>query len=37
VSGVILIVLGILLMTGEFTRMAAALNSMTPDFLREWM
>jgi cytochrome c-type biogenesis protein len=37
VSGVILILLGILLMTGEFTRMAAALNSMTPDFLREWM
>jgi len=37
VSGVILILLGILLMTGEFTRMAAALNSMTPEFLREWM
>lgn len=37
VSGVILILLGILLMTGEFTRMAAALNSMTPEFLRRWM
>jgi cytochrome c-type biogenesis protein len=37
VSGVILILLGILLMTGEFTRLAAALNRMTPEFLREWM
>jgi len=37
VSGVILILLGFLLLTGEFTRMAAALNSMTPEFLREWM
>jgi cytochrome c-type biogenesis protein len=37
VSGVILILLGILLMTGEFTRLAAALSGMTPEFLREWM
>jgi cytochrome c-type biogenesis protein len=37
VSGVILILLGILLMTGEFTRLAAALNRMTPEFLREWV
>ena len=37
VSGVILILLGILLMTGEFTRLAAVLSGMTPEFLRAWM
>jgi cytochrome c-type biogenesis protein len=35
VSGVILIVVGVLLVTGEFTRLAGWLQSLTPDFLRE--
>jgi cytochrome c-type biogenesis protein len=34
VSGLLLIFVGILLMTGEFTRMAAWLQSLTPGFLR---
>lgn len=36
-SGVVLILLGILLATGDFTRMAEALNQITPDFLYERM
>lgn len=36
-SGVILVILGVLLMTGDFTRMAAALSRMTPEFLLERM
>lgn len=35
VSGVMLIVVGVLLVTGEFTRLAGWLQSLTPDFLRE--
>lgn len=36
-SGVLLIVLGLLLASGEFTRIAEALNQMTPEFLYERM
>jgi len=35
VSGVLLIVVGLLLMSGEFTRLAGWLQGLTPDFLRE--
>jgi cytochrome c-type biogenesis protein len=35
VSGVMLIVVGILMVTGEFTRLAGWLQGLTPDFLRE--
>jgi cytochrome c-type biogenesis protein len=35
VSGVLLIVVGLLLVTGEFTRLAGWLQGLTPDFLRE--
>src|SRR3954470_22418644 len=35
VSGVMLIVVGILLFTGEFTRLAGWLQGLTPDFLKE--
>ena len=34
VSGLLLLFVGVLLMTGEFTRMAAWLQSLTPEFLR---
>lgn len=34
VSGLLLVGVGILLVTGEFTRLAAWLQSLTPDFLR---
>ena len=34
-SGLILIVVGILLVTGEFTRLAGWLQGLTPEFLRE--
>jgi cytochrome c-type biogenesis protein len=34
-SGVLLIIVGLLMVTGEFTRLAAALQALTPDFLRE--
>jgi cytochrome c-type biogenesis protein len=34
-SGVLLIVVGVLLVTGEFTRLAGWLQGLTPDFLRE--
>jgi cytochrome c-type biogenesis protein len=34
VSGLLLILVGILLMTGQFTRMAAWLQGLTPGFLR---
>ncbi len=37
VSGGVLILLGILLITGDFTRLAAALAQMTPEFLLERM
>jgi cytochrome c-type biogenesis protein len=35
ISGLLLIVVGILLVTGEFTRLASWLQGLTPDFLRE--
>jgi cytochrome c-type biogenesis protein len=35
VSGIMLIVVGVLLVTGEFTRLASWLQGLTPDFLRE--
>jgi cytochrome c-type biogenesis protein len=35
ISGILLIVVGILLVTGEFTRLAGWLQGLTPDFLRE--
>jgi cytochrome c-type biogenesis protein len=35
VSGAMLIVVGVLLVTGEFTRLAGWLRGLTPDFLRE--
>ncbi len=35
VSGVMLILVGVLLVTGEFTRLAGWLQGLTPDFLRE--
>jgi cytochrome c-type biogenesis protein len=35
ISGVLLILVGILLVTGEFTRLAGWLQGLTPDFLRE--
>jgi cytochrome c-type biogenesis protein len=35
ISGVMLIFVGILLLTGEFTRLAGWLQGLTPDFLRE--
>jgi cytochrome c-type biogenesis protein len=35
VSGGLLVLVGILLVTGEFTRLAGWLQSLTPDFLRE--
>lgn len=35
ISGVLLIVVGVLLVTGEFTRLAGWLQGLTPDFLRE--
>lgn len=35
ISGVLLIVVGLLLVTGEFTRLASWLQGLTPDFLRE--
>ena len=34
VSGILLIIVGLLLMTGQFTRLAAWLQSLTPEFLR---
>ena len=34
-SGVLLIVVGVLLVTGEFTRLAGWLQGLTPEFLRE--
>jgi cytochrome c-type biogenesis protein len=35
ISGVLLVFVGILLLTGEFTRLAGWLQGLTPDFLRE--
>jgi cytochrome c-type biogenesis protein len=37
ISGVILIVVGVLMATGQFTRLAGWLQGLTPDFLRKWL
>lgn len=37
ISGVILIMVGVLMATGQFTRMAGWLQGLTPAFLREWL
>jgi cytochrome c-type biogenesis protein len=36
-SGVLLIIVGVLLMSGQFTRLAGWLQSLTPEFLRKWL
>lgn len=35
VSGILLLIVGILMVTGEFTRLAGWLSGLTPDFLRD--
>lgn len=35
VSGILLVIVGVLLVSGEFTRLAGWLQGLTPDFLRE--
>ena len=35
VSGALLVFVGVLLLTGEFTRLAGWLQGLTPDFLRK--
>jgi len=37
VSGALLLAVGVLILTGQFTRLAAWLQSLTPDFLRQWL
>jgi cytochrome c-type biogenesis protein len=37
ISGVLLIVVGVLMATGQFTRMAGWLQGLTPDVLRKWL
>ena len=37
ISGVLLIMVGVLMATGQFTRLAAWLNSLTPEFLLKWL
>ena len=37
ISGVLLIIVGILMATGNFTRLAVWLQGLTPDFLRRWL
>lgn len=37
VSGALLLLVGILLVSGQFTRMAGWLQGLTPDFLRRWL
>jgi cytochrome c-type biogenesis protein len=34
-SGLVLVIVGLLLVTGEFTRLAAMLSAMTPEWLSE--
>lgn len=36
-SGALLVVVGLLILTGQFTRLAGWLQTLTPDFLRQWM
>ena len=37
ISGIILIVVGLLMATGQFTRIAGWLQGLTPGFLRQWL
>jgi len=37
VSGVLLIIVGLLLLSGQFTRLAGWLQGLTPAFLRKWL
>ena len=37
ISGLLLIIVGVLLVTGEFTRLASWLQAMTPNALRRWL
>ncbi|MEO8448493.1 MAG: cytochrome c biogenesis protein CcdA [Gemmatimonadota bacterium] len=37
VSGALLVIVGVLILTGQFTRLAAALQALTPDALRRWL
>ena len=37
VSGVLLVAVGLLLLTGQFTRLAGWLQGLTPQFLRRWL
>ncbi len=36
-SGVLLLLVGVLLVTGQFTRLAGWLQGLTPEFLRQWL
>jgi cytochrome c-type biogenesis protein len=36
-SGALLLVVGVLMVTGQFTRLAGWLQSLTPEFLRRWL
>jgi cytochrome c-type biogenesis protein len=37
VSGALLVAVGLLILSGQFTRLAAWLQSLTPEFLRQWL
>jgi len=37
ISGVLLLLVGILLLSGQFTRLAGWLSGFTPEFLRQWL
>jgi len=37
VSGALLLAVGLLILTGQFTRLAAWLQTLTPEFLRQWL
>lgn len=37
ISGILLILVGVLLLSGQFTRLAGWLQGLTPDFLRKWL
>jgi len=36
-SGALLLAVGVLILTGQFTRLAAWLQALTPEFLRQWL
>lgn len=37
ISGGLLVMVGLLMISGQFTRLAAWLQALTPDFLRQWL